>query len=144
MAKATGAGLDALQRAVFSVLNRAPITTTHGAKVYDDIPQTTTLPVVRIDVVPGEPWDTMGRAGQEHFVELHVFAQSPGGVLRLAALVDALTGILDGAALPVVGYRVWDVARMAQQRGEDEIIGGVKTLHRIAPFLVRMTEGEQP
>jgi hypothetical protein len=131
--------MNALQRAIYNVLNRAPITTTLGAKVYDDIPEATTLPVLRIDVIPGEPWDTFGRAGHQHLVEIHVFTQY-AGTLKLASLIDAIVDALDGGALAVTGQRVWDVQRMSQRAGDEEIVGGVKTLHRIAPFRVLMSE----
>jgi hypothetical protein len=143
VAKAAAVGLAELQRTIRTVLATDPITTTLGAAVYDDIPQSAGLPVIRVDIVPGEPWDTFGRAGDAHLVDCHVFAAYQGTLL-LAALIDAIVGKLDGAALTVPGYRVWDVMRQAQREGEDELVGGVKTKHRVVPFRVLMTAGEQP
>jgi len=144
MARASsGVGLVELQRAVYAVLNTPPITSPLGARVYDDVPQTAPLPYIRVDIVPGEPWDTMGRAGHTHLVDCHLFG-AYAGTLLLAQLIDAVTSKLDGLPLPVPGYRVWDVMRQPQREAEDELVAGVKTKHRVVPFRVLMTQGEQP
>lgn len=142
MAKATSSGLEALQRALYGWINRPPITAPPlNAKVYDHIPQNATPPLVRIDVIPGATWDTFGCAGTEYRADLHVFT-TYSGTLQAAQIIDALTGMMDDADLLVVGFTVWDVARLEQQHADDEVVGGVQTAHRIAPFLIRMTEGE--
>jgi hypothetical protein len=140
MARASGTGMAALQRAVYGVLNAGNI----GARVYDDIPQSnTTFPVARLEVVPTEREDTFGRAGQNCSIEVHVFATYQGA-LQLGAVLDNVTRLLDGAQLLAVGWRVEDIAVLPQQQGEDEVIGGVKVQHRVANFYARLREGEQP
>jgi hypothetical protein len=143
MAKATTSGYADLSRALYGALNRAPLTTTLGCAVYDYIPQSATPPVVRIDVIPGEPWDTLTRAGHQHLAEIHVFT-TYAGAQQMAHIVDAVIGMLDAVALAVVGQQVYTVQRMAHRAADDEVIGGVRTAHRILPFRVWIAEGERP
>lgn len=142
MAKATAVGLAALQRAVYDVLNTPPITEPIGAEIYDDIPPNAPLPCLRIEITPSEPYDTFGRAGVLHLLDIHVFTAYQG-TLQASLLLDAITNKLDHFVPVLVGFTVDDIGRLAHRLGEDELVGGEKTHHRVVPFRVYLKEGEQ-
>jgi hypothetical protein len=137
MANATKSGAAPLVRAVYQRLNVAAITTTLGAGVYSDVPQGAVLPYVRIETEASETWSTMGAPGEQLIVSTHIFATRERTV---DDIVDAIVGRLDGYALVVTGFSVWGVLYERVHRGEDEIINGVKTFHKIPTFRVFLRE----
>ncbi len=69
-----------------------------GAAIYDDVPQATQFPYVSIGPVIVSDWSTATEAGLEHRLTLDVWSRAPGK-REVLKLLDAMRGILDGAAL---------------------------------------------
>ncbi len=73
------------------------------AKVFDHVPQDTTVPYVTLGPTTGLPWDTKDSDGMEHSFEVHCWSQYAGQKetkQMMAAVVDAL----DNVALTVTGH----------------------------------------
>jgi hypothetical protein len=101
----------ALQEAIDTRLNGdVTLTTTLGAAVYDDPPDSGAFPYVVIGDVTEAPRDTMGTTGRDVTVTVHIWTQEEGSkqVKQIQNRVDEL---LDRWAPTVSG---WTVHQMQQ------------------------------
>ncbi len=89
----TNPALD-LQGAIYAALsNDADLTTVlGGAKIYDDVPQSTIFPYVTIGEIETRDWDTQTSTGHEHIVTLHAWSKYKGRkqVQNIIAAIDAV------------------------------------------------------
>lgn len=101
-----------LQQAIYSRLSGdAALTTTLGAAVYDDVPDSAAFPYVAIGDVTETPRDTMGTTGRDTTVTVHTWSQYEGSkeVKQIQNRVDEL---LDRWSPTVAG---WNSVHMQQE-----------------------------
>lgn len=136
MAKATRNASGPVVRAVYWALNVPAITATLKAGVYGDVPQNTPPPYVRIEA-DDRAWNTMGLAGADGTITLHVFSNTSR---NLDDIVSAAVSLLAGVRLAVVGFSTDRLQYEQTIRGEDEVLNGVKVFHKVMTFRVWLRE----
>jgi hypothetical protein len=89
--------LPAVWAAVYTALNVAAITSTLGCAVYDDVPQGSAYPYLRMQSPTENRLDTMGKAGKDITLQLHVFSSNDSydGGGQAQAIVSAACTLLN-------------------------------------------------
>lgn len=130
-----------LLEAVFTALNVAAITSTLSCGVYDDDAETqgVAFPFLRISTPSGSPWDTFGAAGKERVLQVSVFSQAGGGI-EAQNILDAVMLLLNNQLLSVSGHVTCGLQYEQDGDGSDEVIAGVKTIHKWVDFRVHLQE----
>ena len=128
-----------LLAAIGTALNVASITTTCGVYDNDDDTQGVAFPFLRISTPTGVPWDTFGAAGKERTVQISVFSQYAGG-LQAQQILNQVMVLLQDVSLSVSGHTLNGLRYESDGDGADEVIDGVKTLHKWIQFRVHVTE----
>lgn len=129
--------------AVYTALNVAAITTTLGCGVYESmLPQKVAYPALRISTPSGVPWDTLGSAGKERVVQVHVFGSSADyeSGSQVNAICDKVVELLQDQALSVSGHTLAAIRYEQDTDGADEDVDGVVILHRVISFRVHVIE----
>lgn len=96
-----------LQKALFAALtSNAPLTALlGGAKFYDDVPRSATLPYITFGQSTLRDWSTGSEPGFEHLITLHVWTRVTGD--RDAHLIiSAIRDCLHDAALTVDAHQL--------------------------------------
>lgn len=126
----------ALLRAVYEVLSSDSTLTNMGVNVYDEVPETVTMPYVEF----GEPNelkdDAHDRQGVDVDLTLHVWSRYRG-FKEAADIVKALHDALDRVPLSVDGFTDVSIAANGSRFHRDPEPG---VRHGVAPFRVWLTE----
>ena len=94
----------AIQTAVYDLLTGdATLTTTLGAGVYDEVPETAKLPYVVIGEAYETPDLTHNQKGRRTTITLHVWSEQDG-FTEAADIADRVITLLDHTALAVSGW----------------------------------------
>lgn len=141
MATTATTGQGAILAAVFTALNVSSITSTLSCGVYDDDASTqgVAFPFLRIGIISGVPWDTFGKAGKDADVQISVFSQYRGG-LEAQNIEDQVIVLLQDVALSISGHALAGFRLKTLGNGADELINGVKTIHKWLRFQVHVIE----
>ena len=139
MATTTKTAAGPVMAAIYTALNVAAITSALGCAVYDDVTQGAAFPYLRISTPSGIPWDTFGKAGKERVIEVHVFSQYRGRK-EAQDILDQVIALLQYQALTISGHTTIVVNYEQDLDGEDEEIGGKKTVHKVGLFRVIVQE----
>ena len=124
----------------FSALNVSGLTSLLGATgVTNKFPADPTYPYTRLEAPDQGRWDTFGKAGKELLVWVHVFSQAKS---------DLIADNIVGKVIELLHYVAHTVGNHALARyqydrdfnGEDELLQGVRTSHRIVQFRVNVQQ----
>lgn len=139
--------LDATGEVVAAVKAALAVASITGASwpgsctVWDDVPQGTPFPYIRITDVSarGETLETMGKSADDVLIQVSVFSQYEGG-LEARAIRKQVMALLHNATLSVSGATFVSCRREISGDGADEEINGVVTRHRYVQFRVHVRE----
>lgn len=141
MATTATTGSGEILAAVFTALNVSAITSTLSCGVYDDDASTqdVAFPFLRIGITAGIPWDTFGKTGKDADLQVSVFSQYRGG-LEAQDIQKQVIVLLENVALSVSGHSLARLQMETYGDGADELINGVKTIHKWLRFQVNVIE----
>ena len=141
MATTATTGSGEILAAVFTALNVSAITSTLSCGVYDDDASTqdVAFPFLRIGITAGIPWDTFGKAGKDIDCQVSVFSQYRGG-LEAQNISNQVIVLLQDVPLSISGHALAGFRLETLGNGADELINGVKTIHKWLRFQVNVVE----
>jgi hypothetical protein len=143
MATTTKTGTGPVLTAIYNALNVTAIVTTLGCGVYETIiPQGSSFPCLRISTPSAVPWDTVGAAGKERVVQVHVFGSIAAyeSGFQVNAICDKVVELLQHQALTVSGHLLAALQYEQDTEGADEEINGIQIVHRVVSFRVHVIE----
>lgn len=98
-----------LQQAIYTRLNSdSNLTSTLGAAVYDDVPDSAPFPYVVIGDVTEGPNDTMGTTGRDATVTVHTWSQYEGSK-EIKQIQNRVDELLDRWSPTVSGWYATDM-----------------------------------
>lgn len=125
--------LDALQVAVFTVLNNNIIQGGVTVPVFDHVPQGTGFPYVTIGEATEVRYDTHDRAGKEATLTLHVWSRY-AGYKEALEIVGQIDSLLDRTRPTVTG---WSVVSVTNDFTQTMTADGI-TRHVVARYRVKL------
>jgi hypothetical protein len=131
--------IDAVTEAVYDALNVAGMTALATGGVFTNVPQATAFPYVRIESPVESRFDTMGRAGKELSISVHVFS-TYAGPTQAAVILSKAIELLHYQALTIAGHDTVTVQYESGQDVGDEVINGVTVYHYVAVFNVMVQQ----
>lgn len=127
---------SSLQQSIFSTLSAdAALITLLGAnRIYDDVPQGTTLPYLTIGQTTERDWSTGSDpetdAGAEHLLTLHVWSDARGKK-QAHEILDAVRAALHDEQLSLTGHRL---VNLRHEFSEARRAPDGETIHGLARF----------
>jgi hypothetical protein len=122
----------ALQKALFSALTSDGVLLSllGGAKIFDDVPQETTLPYVTFGQTSSRDWSTGTEEGEEHVMTLHVWSEAAGR-REVNAILGEVKRVIAGTSMPLAGHRLVNLRlEFAESRREPD----GETYHGLARY----------
>ncbi len=127
-----------VQKAIYDALNgNAPLDALVTG-VFDEVPQTTVPPFVQFGSPTEDPWHTFGRQGWKVRVPVYVWSEYPGNKESLTIL-DAVTNVLDEAALTITGHTLVRCRRVSAGVSPPDPDGFVRTVEAVYELWVQET-----
>jgi hypothetical protein len=129
-----------LQQSLFAALSAdAALTAFIGpGRIYDDVPQGTSLPYVTLGPVTGQDWSTGSEDGTEHLVTVHVWSGARGKK-QAHQVLGAIRSALHDQPLVLAGHRL---ISLLHQRSEIRRTADGDTLQGTARFRAVTEPGE--
>lgn len=115
------AAASELQKAVYKALTGDAALTAllGGADIYDHTPPSASFPYVTFGQTSVFDWDTASEPGCEILFTLHIWSRAKGRK-EVFAILDAVTGLLDEAALAVEGHHLVAIRFEAAETAYDD------------------------
>ena len=99
-------GSFALKSAIYTALNNdSTLTDTHGAGVYDDVPEGSGFPYVTMGEETAIDYGVKGTDGSEQTVNIHVWSQYRGSK-EVKTIMDRIHTLLHDSSLSVSGFNL--------------------------------------
>jgi hypothetical protein len=121
-----------LQKSVFAALDGdAALTALIGAgRIFDDVPQGTTLPYVTLGRATAQDWSTGSEDGTEHVFTVHVWSGARGKQ-QAHEVLGAVRAALHGQPLAVAGH---NLINLRHEHTEVRPDPDGETIHGLARF----------